>query len=113
MNRKINNNLDRKNHKNLIKKARNSIGAANQPMTSGKAEVQSANPPSNPEPDISAISKLHESQKQAEGEPRNQHYKSSLKKHGLRLREPPERIEGENGRREASTIAFNSAYDDG
>lgn len=40
-----------------------------QPMPGGKGNVQSANPPPDLEPGISAITKTHEAQKEAEDKP--------------------------------------------
>lgn len=78
-------------------------------MSCGKANVQSANPPSHPEPDISAIPKLHESKEYAEGEPRKQQDESGLKKHSLRLRYLLDGIKGDYGLREANSIVLEPA----
>lgn len=81
-------------------------------MSCGKANVQSANPPSQPEPDISAIPKLHESKEYTEEKPGKQHDESGLKKHSLRLSDLPDGIKGEYGLREANSIVFKPACSD-
>lgn len=82
-------------------------------MSCSKANIQSANPPSHPEPDISAIPKLHKSKEYAEEEPRKQHDESGLKKHSLRLRNLPDGIKGEYGLRETNSITLEPPCSDG
>lgn len=81
-------------------------------MSCGKANIQSANPPSHPEPNISPISKLHEPKEHTEKEPRKQQEQSSFKEHSLRLSELPDWIKGENGLREANSIALKPPCSD-
>lgn len=82
-------------------------------MSCSKANIQSANPPSYPEPDISAVSKLHKSKEYAEEEPWKQHDKSGLKKHSLRLRDLPDGIKGEYGLRETNGIVLEPPCSNG
>lgn len=70
-------------------------------MLSGKANVQSANPPPDLEPEVPAIPKLHEAQEEAEAEPGEQHDQRGLEENGLGLRELLEGVEVEEGRRKA------------
>lgn len=58
----------------------------NQPMPSGKANIQSANPPSHPEPDAPPIiPNLCQPQKQAKHKPREQQNKRGLQEYSLGL----------------------------
>lgn len=67
-------------------------------MPSGKADVQSANPPPNLEPLAPAIPKLREAHAEAEEEPGEQNNQSGLKENGLGLREFPNGVELEDAR---------------
>lgn len=82
-------------------------------MSCRKANIQSANPPSHPEPDISAIPKLHKSKEYAEKEPTKQHDQSSLKKHSLRLRDLPDGIKGEYDLWETNSRVLEPACSNG
>lgn len=70
-------------------------------MPSGKANIQSANPPSKPEPNAPAIvAKLHKPQKEAKEKPRQQKHKRGFQEDGLGLRELLNGVKGEDGLRE-------------
>lgn len=52
-------------------------------MPGGKGNVQSANPPPDLEPGISAITKTHEAQKEAEDKPGQQHHQRGFQEDSL------------------------------
>lgn len=61
-------------------------GVTDQPMPSGKANIQSANPPPNLKPKTSTIiAKLSKSEEKAKNEPREQHDKGGFQEHSLGL----------------------------
>jgi hypothetical protein len=74
-------------------------------MLSGKANIQSANPPSQPEPDAPPIiPELGKPQEQAKHKPRKQQHKRGLQEHGLGLRQLPDGVEGEDALRYAKVV---------
>lgn len=77
-------------------------------MLSGKADIQSTNPPAKLKPNIVAISELHKPQKGAESEPREHQNHSGFQEHGLRLRELSDWIEGEYRLREADSVVVDA-----
>lgn len=81
-------------------------------MFSGKANIQSANPPSQPEPDAPPIiPELGKPQEQAKHKPRKQQRKRGLQEHGLGLRQLLDGVEGEDALRyaEVVTVGFDAA----
>jgi hypothetical protein len=72
-----------------------------QPVPSGKANVESANPPPELEPVVPAIPKLHEAQEEAEAEPGDKHEQRGLEENGLGLGELLDGFELEEGNRKA------------
>lgn len=78
-------------------------------MPSGKANIQSANPPSEPKPNAFAIiAKLHEPEEKAETKPREEHDDRRLQENRLGLREFLDGVKFEDSRWEAHCIVGNA-----
>lgn len=78
-------------------------------MPGGEANVQSADPPSEPEPNAPTIvAELRESEKNTEHEPRQKQSQSGFQEHGLGLRELLDRVELEERFGEAERVEVNS-----
>ena len=78
-------------------------------MPSGEANVQSADPPSEPKPNASSIvAELREPEKSTEQEPRQKQNKSGFQEHGLGLRELLDRVELEERLGEAQRVEVNA-----
>lgn len=82
-------------------------------MPCGKANVQSANQPPNLEPDVPAIPKFHHPHEEAETEPGKQHDQRGLEKNSLGLRELPDGVKVEEGRREAYGVVYTTVGGNG
>lgn len=65
-----------------------------------KEGIKAADPPSKPKPDALTAVHLPEPDRQAEGEPKNEHDEGGLEQQGLRLGEPLDVLEGEHCREE-------------
>lgn len=65
-----------------------------------KEEIKAADPPSKPKPDALTAVHLSKPDRQAEGEPKDEHDEGGLEQHGLRLGEPLDVFDGENRREE-------------
>lgn len=59
-------------------------------------EIESADPPPNPKPDAPPAIHLPEPDRQAEGEPEDEHNEGGLEQHSLRLGEPLDVLQGEH-----------------
>lgn len=78
-------------------------------MPGGEANVQSADPPSEPEPNApSIVAKLRESEKNTEHEPRQEQNQSGFQEHGLGLRELLDGVELEERLGEAERVEVNA-----
>lgn len=79
-------------------------------MPSGKANIQSANPPPEPEPNAPAVvAELHKPEEEAKAKPRKQQHKRALQEDGLGLRELFYGVKGEDGLREFYGVAVDAA----
>lgn len=78
-------------------------------MPSGKANIQSANPPSELKPNaIAIIVTLHEPEEEAEAKPREEHDERCLQENRLGLREFLNGVKFEDGLGEAHCIVGNA-----
>lgn len=65
-----------------------------------KEEIKAADPPPKPKPDALTAVHFPEPDRQAEGEPKDEHDESGLEQDGLRLGEPLDVLEGQHRREE-------------
>lgn len=85
------------------------LESTDQPMPTGKRNVQSANPPSEIEPNAPSIAaELHEPQEHTEREPRENQHQSGLQEDRLRLRELLDRVELEDPLGKRNGVKVNS-----
>lgn len=64
-------------------------------MPSGEEDIESSNPPTEIEPDITTVAELGESEEEAKEQPGEKHHERGFEEDSLRLRELPDPIEGE------------------